>query len=255
MTSDPNRFLDRLRHSTRFETIQHLASCDSTQDLARELPSDGLVWADAQRQGRGRGAGRQWLSGAGLDVEMTLRATGITIQDPTTLAAAVPAAIARALDPFVEPHSIRMKWPNDLYLGNRKLAGILIDALGNPPRTYLIGVGINVNRTEFDPSLRSIATSIALERGRPAPRDQVVCAVGTAVHEALDSLSQGDRGPYAQLFAERLQLLEREVIVELTGKPAREVRGRLRQIDLQFATLEGQPDRIRLARVQQIRPV
>jgi BirA family biotin operon repressor/biotin-[acetyl-CoA-carboxylase] ligase len=126
----------------------------STMDLANELGADGapagtLVLADAQAAGRGR-AGKRWDSRAGDGIWLTLLER---LNDPAALdvlSLRIGIRAARALDRFA-PAAVRLKWPNDMYLGDGKLGGVLVESRwrGDRPEWTAIGVGINVRGVEF----------------------------------------------------------------------------------------------------------
>jgi BirA family biotin operon repressor/biotin-[acetyl-CoA-carboxylase] ligase len=153
----------------------HLREIGSTSDRARELAESGaphgtLVTTDHQVAGRGR-QGRTWTTPAGRALTMSIVLRDVTPMLP--LAAGV--AVADAVGP-----TAAIKWPNDILLGGRKVAGILAEA--RPQDGWaVLGIGINVALREDDlpPELRDRATTL----GR-APEDvEVVLA---AVLSALE---------------------------------------------------------------------
>jgi len=128
--------------------VELLGETTSTQDVAHRLAADGarsgtLVVADQQTRGRGR-SGARWKSASGTGLWLTLVERPV---DPTgidVLSIRVGIRAARALDRFAaEP--IRLKWPNDLYVGGRKLAGILVEARWRDARLEWIAIGIGIN--------------------------------------------------------------------------------------------------------------
>jgi BirA family biotin operon repressor/biotin-[acetyl-CoA-carboxylase] ligase len=128
----------RLAATTRFGDIRELPEVDSTnrylRDLARAGAADGLVVvADHQSAGRGR-LGRTWEAppGGALLVSILFRPAG-----PGWL---VPAAVALAAADACGPE-VSIKWPNDLLVGDRKLAGVLAEADAG---AVVVGIGINV---------------------------------------------------------------------------------------------------------------
>ena len=150
----------------------------STNDHALDLASEGaLVLADAQTAGRGR-RGHTWFSpvGSGLYVSVVL-APGRARVDPAratkllTLTAGLAVAEGIEAATGLQAH---LKWPNDLYVGPRKLAGILAEASGSPANLVVVGFGINVQRTAFPPDLRDRATSVESELDRPVDRLHVL---------------------------------------------------------------------------------
>jgi BirA family biotin operon repressor/biotin-[acetyl-CoA-carboxylase] ligase len=134
----------------------HYRVTDSTNERARQLAADGaphgtLVTADEQRAGRGR-QGRAWTAppGSALLMSLVLR----DLREALPLAAAV--AVAEAL-----PVPSEIKWPNDIWIERRKVAGILVE--GRPQEGWaVLGIGLNVGTEEFPPELAETATSLRL---------------------------------------------------------------------------------------------
>jgi birA, biotin-[acetyl-CoA-carboxylase] ligase region len=128
--------------------VELLATTRSTLDVAHRLAGDGarpgtLVIADEQTQGRGRN-GARWSSEPGAGLWITLIERPPDSSGVEVLSIRVGIRAARALDRFAaEP--IRLKWPNDLYVGDGKLAGILIEARWRESRLEWVAVGIGVN--------------------------------------------------------------------------------------------------------------
>ena len=136
----------------------HHRVTDSTNERAKRLAADGaphgtLVTADEQTAGRGR-QGRQWLAPPGRALLMSLV---LNVDDHTPL---VPLATAVAIC-HAFPQADGIKWPNDVWVGGRKLAGILIE--GRPQDGWaVLGIGLNVatEPDEFPDELRETATSL-----------------------------------------------------------------------------------------------
>lgn len=155
----------------------------STQDELRRLaeagaPEGAVVVADHQTQGRGR-QGRSWIDepGANLLFSVLLRPEISPARIPQlSLLTAVAAADALGAATGV---AIRIRWPNDLLVGERKVGGILAEAaaLGERVAYVLLGVGINVNQTAFPPDLSVRATSLALEVGHSLGREVLLEAL------------------------------------------------------------------------------
>ena len=157
---------------------EHFASLASTNDYALEwlrrgAPDGALVSADEQTAGRGR-LGRPWSSPPGRDIyaSATLR-PGLPASGFGALALAVGVGLreglVRAFNGQLD--ELALKWPNDLLLGGRKLAGILCESRWRGREVEIvIGFGINVHREldEFAPDLRDRATSLAI--ALPEPR-------------------------------------------------------------------------------------
>ena len=126
-----------------------LESTGSTLDVAHALAAKGapdgtLVLAETQTAGRGR-SGRRWTSAPGAGIWLTLVERALDPATLSLLALRLGVAAAAALDPFAGA-MIGVKWPNDLYLGRGKLAGILAEARwrDGAPEWVAIGMGVNV---------------------------------------------------------------------------------------------------------------
>ena len=184
-------------------------SCGSTNDLAAEraragAPAGLVVAANAQTAGRGR-LGRHWHSpqGENLYLSIVLRPARPPWEiPPLTLLAG--AAVARALATFgLAP---RLKWPNDVELGDeagarRKVAGILTEmATAGPSALHVVvGIGINVNGVDFPPELAARATSLRRALGRPVDRAALLAALLDALEPLAEEFDR--RGPAAAVEA------------------------------------------------------
>jgi len=148
----------------------HHRATDSTNERAKQLAAAGavhgtLVTADEQSAGRGR-QGRTWSAepGEALLVSLVLR----SVDELLPLRAAV--AVAECV-----PLPAQIKWPNDVWLGGRKVAGILVE--GRPQEGWaVLGIGLNVSTRSFPDELSEIATSLALA-GLSLSRDDVLQAL------------------------------------------------------------------------------
>jgi len=121
----------------------------STLDAAHRLAGDGapsgtVVLAERQTAGRGRN-GRSWTSaGSGSGIWLTLLERPSDRAALDVLSLRVGLAAARAVDAFV-PEPVRLKWPNDLYVDGRKLAGVLVEARWREERPEWVAIGVGVN--------------------------------------------------------------------------------------------------------------
>ena len=155
---------------------RYVAECESTQRLLPDdAPEGAVAVAEVQTAGRGR-LGRSWVAPAGTSVlvSIALRPPVPTPSLPElSLVAgrAVAAAIAgvTGLEPVV-------KWPNDVLLEGRKVAGILAEAREG---RVVLGIGINVTQSagELPDRPEHPATSLLLETGREVPRGELLAAV------------------------------------------------------------------------------
>jgi BirA family biotin operon repressor/biotin-[acetyl-CoA-carboxylase] ligase len=158
----------------------HLRLTDSTNERARELaeagaPSGTVVTAAEQSAGRGR-RGRTWAAPPGTALLYTalLRPLGL---EHVLLPLAVPVAICEAIESLA-PVACAIKWPNDVWIAERKVAGVLIEA--RQPEWAAIGIGVNVAIADVDQpaGLRWPATSVGHGVAVEELRDAVSTALG-----------------------------------------------------------------------------
>lgn len=174
--------------------IYHFEEVTSTNDLARDAQfghGDVLV---AERQTAGRGQrGHTWLSKEGVNLTFSLVAepTFMAARDQFLLSEATALALCDCFALF--GIDTRIKWTNDIYVGDKKLVGILIEHYyaGANLRRTVIGVGINVNQTQFDPSLPN-PTSMQLEAGRSFEREEVLATFQRCFHARYDQLERAE---------------------------------------------------------------
>ena len=138
-----------LAHRFGLPRVDALDTTGSTLDVAHDLASRGgaagtLVLADEQTAGRGR-AGGHWRSDRGAGVWLTLIERPGDIEALGVLSLRIGLALAPVLEAFTA-EAVGLKWPNDLYAGGRKLAGVLVEVRwrDGAPEWAAIGVGINV---------------------------------------------------------------------------------------------------------------
>ena len=192
----------------------HHRRTDSTNDRARELALAGagsgtVLTADEQTAGRGR-LGRRWStpSGAALLCSVILRPL---TDRHTMLPLSVPIAVCEAAESLA-PVECQVKWPNDVWLRERKLAGVLIEA--RPPDWAVIGVGLNlaIADDEFPDDLRWPATSL----GHGVGVDQALAAL----MESLGNWVEADPDEVASAFGLRDALRGRQVAWDGAGGAA-----------------------------------
>lgn len=181
--------------------IVHLGETDSTSDRVWELaragePEGVVVSADAQSRGRGR-SGNDWHSAPrlGLWFSVLLR-PALAPEHLGRITCLAGVAVAEALRGAASVDA-RIKWPNDVWIGRRKVAGILSETRNaGPGRAVVVGVGLNVHhRTgDFPPALRDTATSLRIE-GVPSPdRTRLFAALLRALHLRYEALRAGEGG-------------------------------------------------------------
>jgi len=166
----PERVLQDLASTTRFTDVRLLDRIDSTNRVAVEAAAAGapeglVVAADHQTQGRGR-LGRRWDAppGMALLVSVLLRPAGLPPERSQLVTAAVALAAADACG-LVAGFTPELKWPNDLLVGDRKLAGVLAERAGD---AVVAGIGLNVRAA---PPGAAAAEEVA---GHPVAREDLL---------------------------------------------------------------------------------
>ena len=164
------------------QNIEYVESCSSTQIIAHKLAQEGapggtVVLTETQTAGRGRMA-RKWDSAAGKGVWMSviLRPDVVPQKAPQfTLVTAV--AVVRAIEEVTKLQP-KIKWPNDILLNGKKCTGILTELHSDADgiQALIIGIGLNINqeKTDFDPEIQAIATSLKMESGDTVSRQKLV---------------------------------------------------------------------------------
>ncbi len=190
--------------------VAYFASVGSTNDVAARLADRGAphltaVVAEQQTAGRGR-MGRTWFSppGAGLYVSVVLRPVKI-VPGPITFLeigpgpnTGVPLVTVTAGVAFAEAVRacthlpVTIKWPNDLVIDRRKLAGILTEASATGEFEYaVVGFGLNMRSAAYPPEFADRATSVEAELGRAIDRGAVLAQCLAAVAQWTDLLGAG----------------------------------------------------------------
>lgn len=190
-----------------------LRETDSTNGAAARMedaltPHGTVVSAFSQTAGRGQ-RGNKWESepGANLMFSMVLR-PAFPAQRQFELSMAVSVGVARVLAALLPDSGITVKWPNDIYAGNGKMAGILIENTLSGPLVSraIVGIGINVNQTVFRSNAPN-PVSMAQLAGHTFDLDALLDSVCRSVLDAVDShIVKGDA---AALLDEYMSMLWR----------------------------------------------
>ena len=171
-----------LRREFPDRRIDYYPSIDSTMRVAAALEPGAVVLAEEQRAGLGR-HGHTWHSEAGSGIYCSLVLAPAPVLT-LALGLAVQDAIAKSTGIACD-----LRWPNDVMIGDRKVAGILVQLSG---AKAIAGIGINVNHESFPPELASEATSLSREKCgagasacQPVPREPIIAALLRAADEYL----------------------------------------------------------------------
>jgi BirA family biotin operon repressor/biotin-[acetyl-CoA-carboxylase] ligase len=178
----------RLRRAFPERRIDYYPAIDSTMHAAAGLPKGSVVLADEQRAGMGR-HGHSWHSEAGSGIYCSIVLSPAPV---LTLALGLAAADAIARSTGV---ACDLRWPNDIMIGNRKTAGILVQLEGG---AAIAGIGINVNQTAFPAELANYATSLALTAASTFVREEIVMEL----LPAIDAFTSQDTETILRLFTQ-----------------------------------------------------
>ncbi|MBE0611307.1 MAG: biotin--[acetyl-CoA-carboxylase] ligase [Dehalococcoidia bacterium] len=213
---NPAAFQSALATASIGRYLVYRETLDSTMDLAAREAKEGaphgtLVFAEEQTAGRGR-RGRSFYSPVGQNLYFTL-VFRCPVEVHRRLPLIVPLAVCTAVQ--AEAPAARIKWPNDVWIGDRKVAGMLIDAELSPAGAVALpGIGINVNADPtVVPELRDIATSLARELGRPVEREALLARICNA----LEPLLEATGGHVLYEYRARSSTLGRGVLVVPVG--------------------------------------
>jgi BirA family biotin operon repressor/biotin-[acetyl-CoA-carboxylase] ligase len=207
-------------------TIHYFHSLDSTNSKAYELASRGaeegeIVIAESQIKGKGR-LGRNWFSPPNLNLYLSviLRPGIAPPQAPLiTLMAAV--ATAEAIEKLSGLRPL-IKWPNDIFLGGRKVAGLLNEIQSETDRIHFvilgIGVNLNVDHRLFPKEIRPIATSMKQETGQTISRKEFLSSLLKQIEEWYTLyLKEGDEA-ILNAWRDRAQIKGRQVRMTSFGE-------------------------------------
>lgn len=217
---DRARLEEILRRGGAARRLEIRDEVGSTQDLAFLLaehgaPDGSVAAADRQVRGRGR-LGRAWESpaGAGLLASMVLRPPAAPPTSPMLLVAATAVAVAEAVERVAGVRAL-LRWPNDLLVGDRKLAGILVETRDFEPAAplFVLGVGVNVAQeaADFPAEIRAEATSLRIESGRAPDRGDLLAAVIEGIDAWRGRLARGDGAAVEEAYRARAAYLGRPV--------------------------------------------
>ncbi|WNG47989.1 biotin--[acetyl-CoA-carboxylase] ligase [Archangium minus] len=244
------------------QAIHFHPSLPSTNEAAFRLAADGaehgeVVITEQQTAGKGR-RGRTWVSPTGLNLYFSVilrpelppqRAPELTLVAAVALAEALRETDADA----------RIKWPNDVQLGGRKVAGILTELSAEPERVHFVvlGIGVNLNAgpEDFPPEVAATATSLSQVLGRRVNRALFTATLWGRLEEWLDLHHEVGFDPVRQRWKELSSTLGQEVLVRTDRS---ELRGVAEDIDgsgaLLVRTAEGSLERVLAGDVEQLRP-
>ena len=208
----------------------------STNDVIEKLAHDGVregvvVFAESQTKGRGR-LGRKWISPErkGLWFSILLRPE-LRPQGTTQLTVASATALRRAIESEtgLKPE---IKWPNDILIGGKKVAGILteLSAELDKVKHVILGIGVDVNLDagELPAELKKTATSLKIETGKMISRAELAVAILRELDEDYAKVCAGQFAAVADEWEKHCATIGRNVTVQIGD---RKTRGRAESLD------------------------
>jgi BirA family biotin operon repressor/biotin-[acetyl-CoA-carboxylase] ligase len=212
----------------------------STNDVIGRLAQDGVkegavVFAESQTKGRGR-MGRAWVSPArkGLWFSVLLR-PAIRPQSVTQLTVAAATSLVRAIaaQTGLAPE---IKWPNDVLIAGKKVAGILTELTAELDRVkdVTLGIGVNANMDEFPPEMRKAATSLKLQTGQQINRAALAVAIMRELDNDYGLICGGHFESVAEQWQQNCTTIGQNVAIRLGP---RLIEGRAESLDADGALL------------------
>lgn len=198
----------------------YIATVHSTNSWVREhidTFQDTCLWTTCQTAGRGQ-AGNTWESedGQNLLLSFLVRRPPISAEQQFRLTMATSLAVCETVHSLLPIEEAQIKWPNDIYVGDNKLCGILIETvlMGTNIDYAVIGIGLNINQTQWQTNVPN-PTSLKRLTGSTYQIEPIANALTTALHNELTKLSDATlKARYMQHLYRRegeWQFVEREV--------------------------------------------
>ena len=211
--------------------VQWHQSLPSTMHQASLLAKQGnphgtIVGAEEQTSGEGR-MGREWIStaGDGLYVTFILRPK-LPPRDSPLLTVCLGLAVAETISRMT-PLQCDLRWPNDVLVGSRKLAGILVKY---EEGAFLAGIGINLEQDSFPEGLATPATSLAIEGSPEIARPQLLKTLADLIDSYVKMLEEGAKERIIEMFTLASSYCRgREVEVDFGSHVERGVTGGLNE--------------------------
>lgn len=207
----------RIMKITRFKNI------DSTNSYLQNLLDKGeniienIVVTDFQTSGKGQGK-NVWQSedGKNLLFSIALDMSFLKAEDQFLLTQIVSVAMVEVLKKYLPEESLFIKWPNDIYFNDKKIAGILIknEIKGMMMGTSIIGIGLNVNQTSFDENLPN-PISMKMITGKDYDLEEILLAVYKSLsHRVTESPSDSNTSFVVQNYNKHLFLYKQWSLYE-----------------------------------------
>ena len=227
--------LDRLGKSLFAKNIILHKSLDSTNRLAKELASKGapegtIVLAEEQTAGKGR-MERRWLSQGYMNIlaSAVFRPT-MPLEQVFVLTMILALATINGVNELTRLKPM-IKWPNDIYIGPKKLGGILTEfsVKGKEAKWVVLGLGLNVNwMPGKDANLLYSATSILAESGKKCPRNELLAMILRSLEGLYKEIQAGRLDPLYKKWNQHSLVIGQDVEIHSAGEI---VMGKVLRID------------------------
>ena len=150
-------YFEDIVESTNSKASQRLETVDD-----EPVQTPFLVLADQQTAGRGRGQNQWWSREGALTFSLVVDTTDLDIEQTCKISLTAGLSVCQALERFAGAADLALKWPNDVYLEEKKVCGVLIERPAHAQDYLIIGIGVNVNNSSQDApeELKPIATSM-----------------------------------------------------------------------------------------------
>ena len=194
---------------------------DSTNIKAKSLIHHGegaVVIAEEQTAGRGR-LGRSWISEPKKNLTFSVIIKPKISQNRIGIVSLYAGlSVAEAIDEIIKLHP-SCKWPNDVLLDGKKVCGILSEAVfkGNVLESIVIGIGINVNQSDFPRELQRTATSLFLSSGEEFDRFKILASVLERLERNYALIQSGELNKVLEKWKGRTNMFGKEITINQNG--------------------------------------
>lgn len=155
----------------KIEKFEEIVSTNDYMKEKKDIEEWDTAYALVQTKGRGRN-GKKWVSGEGGAWFTTVikENTAIPMSEYVKLPLVIGAAVLMTLKSDLVK-DVKIKWPNDIYVSDKKICGILVEKSGE---NFIVGIGINVNMEKMDKEVENIATSMFIESGKEYKIEELI---------------------------------------------------------------------------------
>ncbi len=211
------------------QEARFLASTDSTNVQAMQWAGEGapegaLVLAEYQTAGKGR-HGRHWEAtpSNNLLFSIILRPKKLPPSHLGLITVAASVAMSETIDLFIEPQPNLIKWPNDILINGKKCCGMLLESAisinkPNAALPVILGIGVNVNQSQFTPEIALKTTSLLLETGRHIPRMTLIARFLSKLEDLYLGLNTHDNAVLFHRYQKKLAFMNESTTLRFIGR-------------------------------------